>query len=250
MDVSKLTLTELERAMEQTPSIAILTMLRDEFHRFTSEEQKYLEKLYQQCRDEWNHTTNLKVHFGQFNIYWTADKVPYGKCSYSLKVDSSNIFHVQDKIDYLKRVYKYGQPNGLMDIENEDRSNYLFSQFLTNNSPVLTKSSINHIKVSSTSLWATVRDYSIYLGLSSSEKRMFIEQGIEAQDHKCALCDGAIFYDSKGNWPFQFMPVVDHDHKTGKIRGVLHAKCNTDLAVIENNGEEWIQKAKKYLGKK
>jgi len=245
MDASKLTLTELERAMERTPSIALLKMLRNEFHRFTSQEQKYLENLYQECRNEWNHTTNLKVHFGQCSIYWTADKVPYGKCSYILKVDPLNIFKVQDKIDYLKRVYKYGQPNGLMDIENEDRSNYLFSQFLANNSPVLTKSSINHIKVSSTSLWATVRDYSVYLSLSPSEKRMFIEQGIEAQGYKCALCDGPLYYQQEYA---PTMPVIDHDHKTGKVRGVLHGKCNIDLAVIENNSEEWIQKAKKYLG--
>jgi hypothetical protein len=247
MDASKLTLTELERAMERTPSIALLGMLRNEFHRFTSQEQKYLENLYQECRNEWNHTTNLKVHFGQCSIYWTADKVPYGKCSYSLKVDPLNIFKVQDKIDYLKRVYKYGQPNGLMDIGNEDRSNYLFSQFLANNSPVLTKSSINQTKVSSTSLWATVRNYSIYLSLSSSDKRMFIEQGIEAQGYKCALCGGPLYYQQNDA---STMPVVDHDHKTGEIRGVLHGKCNIDLAVIENNSEEWIQKAKKYLGKK
>ena len=249
MDASELTLTELERAMERTPSIALLAMLRDESKKFTAEDQKYLGKLYQQCRDEWNHTTNLKVHFGQCSIYWTADKVPYLKCSYILKVDPSNIFHIQDKIDYLKRVYKYGQPNGLMDIENEDRSNYLFYQFLTNKSPFLTKSSINQTKISSTSLWATVRDYSVYLSLLPSEKRMFIEQGIEAQGYKCALCGGGIFYDSKGNWPPAGRPVVDHDHKTGIIRGILHAKCNSDLAVVENNGEEWIQKAKKYLGK-
>jgi len=245
MDASKLTLTELERAMERTPSIALLTMLRDEFHRFTPQEQKYLKNLYQECRDEWNHTTNLKVHFGQCSIYWTADKVPYGKCSYILKVDPLNIFKVQDKIDYLKRVYKYGQPNGLMDIENEDRSNYLFYQFLTNKAPVLTKSSMNHIKVSSTSLWATIRDYSVYLSLSPSEKRMFIEQGIEAQGYKCALCDGPLYYQQDNA---STMPVIDHDHKTGKVRGVLHGKCNIDQAVIENNSEEWIQKAKKYLG--
>ena len=76
---------------------------------------------------------------------------------------------------------------------------------------------------------------------------MFIEQGIEAQGYKCALCGGPLYYQQNDA---STMPVIDHDHKTGEIRGVLHGKCNIDLAVIENNSEEWIQKAKKYLGKK
>jgi len=42
-------------------------------------------------------------------------------------------------------------------------------------------------------------------------------------------------------------PVVDHNHKTGIIRGILHAKFNSDLALGGNNGEEWIQKARKSL---
>jgi len=52
MDAYKLTLTELERVMERTRSIALLTMLRDEFQRFTPQEQKYLENFYQEYRDE------------------------------------------------------------------------------------------------------------------------------------------------------------------------------------------------------
>ena len=38
------------------------------------------------------------------------------------------------------------------------------------------------------------------------------------QDHKCAIC----------HRPFtaRDRPVLDHDHDTGYIRGVLHASCN------------------------
>ncbi|MFP3257194.1 MAG: endonuclease domain-containing protein [Candidatus Nanopusillus acidilobi] len=95
------------------------------------------------------------------------------------------------------------------------------------------------------SLWTTIRYYSDYQRLSPDQQRAFIEEGIRAQDYKCALCGGPLYY-QRVNAPT--MPVVDHDHKTGRIRGIIHSKCNSDLAVVENNGEEWIQKARKYLG--
>jgi len=95
------------------------------------------------------------------------------------------------------------------------------------------------------SLRTTIRTYSDYKSLSPAEQRVFIEQGIEAKGYKCALCGGPLYY-QRDYAPA--MPVVDHDHKTGKIIGILHSKCNSDLAVEENNGEEWIQKARKYLG--
>ena len=41
---------------------------------------------------------------------------------------------------------------------------------------------------------------------------------------------------------------VDHDHKTGKVRGLLCAKCNYVVGAIESNGDR-IPKAKVYLEK-
>jgi len=48
---------------------------------------------------------------------------------------------------------------------------------------------------------------------------------LEQQAHRCGLCDE----DIDGN------AVLDHDHKTGKIRRVLHRGCNAMLGKIENN---------------
>ena len=42
---------------------------------------------------------------------------------------------------------------------------------------------------------------------------------------------------------------VDHNHKTGEIRGVLCGYCNSSLSMIENeeNQLEMLEKIKKYL---
>jgi hypothetical protein len=50
------------------------------------------------------------------------------------------------------------------------------------------------------------------------------EQQLAAQNHACALCGEPIIDDA----------VLDHDHKTGLIRRVLHRGCNSLLGKIEN----------------
>lgn len=42
---------------------------------------------------------------------------------------------------------------------------------------------------------------------------------------------------------------VDHDHNTGKIRGLLCFKCNTSISILENNPER-LYIISEYLGVK
>ncbi len=59
----------------------------------------------------------------------------------------------------------------------------------------------------------------------------------EEQNGVCAICDG-INLDGRRLY-------VDHDHETGKVRGLLCLKCNNRLGVLEN--KDWRLLAEKYL---
>jgi hypothetical protein len=64
----------------------------------------------------------------------------------------------------------------------------------------------------------------------------------ENQNFKCAICD-VEFDDSKKSTK----PHIDHNHETGKVRGILCQTCNTSLGHVER---KWfIEKAMNYLVK-
>jgi hypothetical protein len=59
-----------------------------------------------------------------------------------------------------------------------------------------------------------------YTEIKTHREKLLLEQG-----QCCALCGEQIIDDA----------VLDHDHKTGLIRRVLHRGCNLLLGKIENN---------------
>lgn len=61
--------------------------------------------------------------------------------------------------------------------------------------------------------------------LKRTEIKSYRERQLKQQQHLCALCGDLIIDDA----------VLDHDHKTGLIRSVLHRGCNSMLGKIENN---------------
>jgi len=62
----------------------------------------------------------------------------------------------------------------------------------------------------------------------------------ESQGNVCAICKNPEI--SKSNKKTIDMLSIDHDHKTGKVRGLLCKKCNSILGHIEKyltNPEKW-----------
>lgn len=64
----------------------------------------------------------------------------------------------------------------------------------------------------------------------------YYQQMVLNQEDKCKLCGKR--YKSK-------YYLVDHDHKTGKVRGLLCSQCNKKLGKLENS--EWIKRALLYI---
>jgi len=87
---------------------------------------------------------------------------------------------------------------------------------------------------------------------SSKNSKLLNEYGItfdefnkmlEKQNYKCKICGKEETKELKGTkWKLS----VDHCHKTGKVRGLLCAKCNVGLAKFEEDEQQFIN-AIKYL---
>lgn len=61
---------------------------------------------------------------------------------------------------------------------------------------------------------------------------------LEKQGHGCAICKAKPTYRAMN---------IDHNHKTGKVRGLLCDGCNLSLGHVER--QEWLKKANEYLAK-
>lgn len=60
-----------------------------------------------------------------------------------------------------------------------------------------------------------------------------------SQDGKCAVCGEALVSNSAGNKNGQ--TCIDHDHKTGRVRGLLCTCCNLALGFAHDDPERLLQ---------
>lgn len=78
-------------------------------------------------------------------------------------------------------------------------------------------------------------------GITAEDK----ERMLKNQGYKCAICGEKIFLfgDSKNR---NKIAHVDHDHKTGKVRGLLCNDCNRGIGLLKDN-PLFLANAIKYL---
>lgn len=73
--------------------------------------------------------------------------------------------------------------------------------------------------------------YQAYMGL------------LETQGHKCEICETKFTKKGRGAYP-----VVDHNHKTGVVRGVLCHTCNAGLGMFKDSPHR-LENALHYLSR-
>lgn len=65
---------------------------------------------------------------------------------------------------------------------------------------------------------------------------------LQVQNFECGICDGPLKSEGQGTH-------IDHDHATGRIRGILCAQCNRGLGHMRDN-VSFLRKAIEYLERK
>lgn len=84
------------------------------------------------------------------------------------------------------------------------------------------------------------------LGLELDRRKRLLsweetERLFDAQRGKCAICDDSIALEHR-----RF--AVDHDHQTGKVRGLLCLRCNVGLGHFRDN-VTFLKAALNYLAR-
>src|SRR3990172_5025755 len=80
-----------------------------------------------------------------------------------------------------------------------------------------------------------LRQRTIFYGITPQQ----YDELLIKQDYLCAVC-GSDLGDKR--------PCVDHDHVTGKVRGIVHRECNTLLGMAKDS-LEILERAIAYLGR-
>ena len=76
----------------------------------------------------------------------------------------------------------------------------------------------------------------------------WFNETLTKQNGVCAICKTAETHPVKRGSKAVRSLAIDHDHITGKVRGLLCFRCNTSVHLLDKFGAEWLSDAAKYMG--
>ena len=91
-------------------------------------------------------------------------------------------------------------------------------------------------------------DYSGYKSLDSEDRAVFRYEVWVDQDGKCEVCLSDIPEPDLFEFTTGTDGVIDHNHKTNKIRGLLCPTCNSGLGMFQDSTSV-LYRAAEYLSK-
>jgi hypothetical protein len=131
---------------------------------------------------------------------------------------------------YLKNKEKIKKANAKYALKNQEKSKYWKSvHYQRNKNKIIHRASEwnkNNRKIINKR--KQVAKYNISI--------IEFDQMLYKQNNKCAICQHE----------FKDTPCVDHNHNTGKVRGLLCRKCNLGIGFLKDN-ETMLHNAVKYL---
>ena len=77
--------------------------------------------------------------------------------------------------------------------------------------------------------------------MARTSARAWVARQLMAQGNLCPVCSKHIDLKVKAEG------VVDHDHTTGEVRGVLHRSCNAALGKVDQAAGRWGAKSMLYV---
>lgn len=94
-----------------------------------------------------------------------------------------------------------------------------------------------------------LRLYRLKVTRKSNLKRLYglteedFESMLEAQNHKCKICNNNIYRNAKSR---KQKTCIDHCHTSGKVRGILCHRCNVSIGLMDDDPDR-IEAMLNYL---
>ena len=104
---------------------------------------------------------------------------------------------------------------------------------------IITQKPVKQRRKTNKTLGTRVNDIPRRYGISIDDAKKLLK----LQSYKCAICNAPISFKKRRY-------CIDHNHQTGRVRGILCPRCNIGIGWIENFYPAYKQRITTYLDEK